>query len=245
MKGISMKIKIIRTAFFIFISVLALSYTLNSSYANSGTTELDKAIGYLKTIDPNKVNSDNQAEIREKIEKSWQTIKSYGDRGILRLKDEVNSESNNDYFKLNACALIWTVKGLEEAHFIGKTWEHVDLTANYNYVFYPAFGAAGKNDTRAFPMLIAILRDKKGQVFIPQHSMKVAWPLTHEFIWGQVGSNAIPIIDDLIRRVRDISSLESLILLAGNYQSIGALDQIRKHVLSSEQAIRNTAIRVL
>lgn len=227
------------------ILIVSFIFTTNGLGDKQGKRELKKAITFLKNIDPERLSSKQKKQVGEKIQAAWETVKAHKDKGVSELKKEMNSAGNNDYFKLNACALIWNMKGMKEAPFIGKTWGDTDLSVNYNYVFFPAFEAAMKQDLKALPMLKAILKDKDGRVYITPHSMWLNWPMTHEFIWGQVGYKAVSILNKILDTSKDENTIESAILILTKHQSIEALDEIRKHAKSKKKAVRNTAIRAL
>src|SRR2546423_2369105 len=103
------------------------------------TDEVDKAIAFLRQIDPAKVKPADEESMAKKINAAWQTIAKAGAAGKTRLKEELAKPGQSDYFKLNLAALLWTSGGLDEAETIAQVWRLSKLDAQSNYVFYPAF----------------------------------------------------------------------------------------------------------
>jgi hypothetical protein len=212
---------------------------------DSGKMEIIKAIHFLKSIDPSKVEKKDQQEMAKKINQAWDTIKSGGKAGIKLLKKEIDSTKNNDYFKLNSCALLWLTGKLDEANYIGKIWRQTNLAAQYNYVFYPAFEAASQRDLRVIPMLVPLLKETEGKIYVYLHAMKVDWPLTLEFIWGQLGSWGVPALERILEESEHVVTLQSAIFLLTKFHSVKALPKIRMLAKKSQGELKQSAILAL
>lgn len=216
---------------------------------NSSDPKLERAIAALRRIDPTKLSDTEQEKKAEEIDEAWAFIKKAGATGILRLKEEVRrvdeTKERDDYFKLNATALLWQISGLKEAETIAAIWKGTPLRAQYNYVFYTAFDAATKQDPRALPMLEAVLKDKEGEVFFALHAMEVKWPLTHEFIWGAYGAKGLPALAKILETSQDPVELASTILLLTSAQYLPALPRIREIATNGKGEARLVAIQSL
>ncbi|MFL6208215.1 MAG: HEAT repeat domain-containing protein [Pyrinomonadaceae bacterium] len=211
---------------------------------------MERAITALRHVRPDSFKTEQaQAAKAKEIDAAWETISKAGPVGTARLKEEVrrveSAGARDDYFKLNASALLWEIGKLDEARNIAAIWRTTPLTANYNYVFYPSVEAARTQDARALPMLEAILRDDKGKVFFAQHAMDVEWPLTHEFIWGSYGARGLPRLAEIIRTTQDPVTIESAIVLLAQAQYLEALPTLRELAHNGTGDARLTAIRAL
>lgn len=232
---------VILTALFLFVPLLQAQ--------NSSNPKLERAIATLRHVNPGKLTDKEQEKKAEEIDKAWAVIKAAGQAGVSRLKEEVrrveNSQERDDYFKLNASALLWGIRKLDEAESIAAIWNSTPLDAQYNYVFYTAFDAATTQDPRALPMLKAVLKDKKGEVYFELHAMEVKWPLTHEFVWGAFGTKGLPVLAEILKTSKDPVELASAILLLTKAQYLPALPRIREIAATGEGEARLVAIQCL
>ncbi|HEX8920562.1 MAG TPA: HEAT repeat domain-containing protein [Pyrinomonadaceae bacterium] len=216
---------------------------------NASNQKLERAIGALRRVDPEKLSDSEQEKKAKEINDAWEVIKKAGAAGISRLKEEVrrvdDAKERDDYFKLNATALLWYIAQLNEAEAIAAIWNKTPLRAQYNYVFYTAFDAATRQDPRALPMLEAVLKDKEGEVFFELHAMEVKWPLTHEFIWGAYGTKGLPALAKILETSQDTVELASAILLLTSAQYLPALPRIRELAATGKGEARLVAIQSL
>ncbi|MDK1030932.1 MAG: HEAT repeat domain-containing protein [Planctomycetia bacterium] len=211
---------------------------------------MEKAIASLRNIVQTDFSEEDKKEAKaQEIGEAWKTILSSGKAGIARLKAEVEQldakKQKDDFFKLGACALLWQSGKLKEARSIAKIWETTPLHKQYNYVFYTAFAAAETQDARAAPMLKACLKDNKGDIFVALHSMPVAWPQTHAFLWGAYGPKGLPVLAKVFETSRDPVEIESAMLLLTNAQYLKALPKIRKLASAGKGDVRFAAVRCL
>ena len=207
--------------------------------------EVDKAIAFLRQIDPAKVKPADEESMAKKINAAWQTIAKAGAVGKTRLKEELAKPGQSDYFKLNLAALLWTSGGLDEAETIAEVWRLTKLDAQSNYVFYPAFQAAGKQDPRALPMLRVVLGDQEFGIYVVLHALEIKWPLTEEFIWGSYGPKSVPELLDVLKKSHSPGEIQSAILLLTEAQSTDALPLIRQVARTSEGQTKGIAIHAL
>src|SRR4030095_13103949 len=219
--------------------------------ASSATTDkqLDQALASRRHIDQSKMTDAQKEKMADEIDQSWQVIKKAGKSALVRLKAEVqqvDERKEKDYFfKLNVSALLWDGSKFDEAQTIAAIWNSTPLTAQYNYVFYTSFDAAKTQDARALPMLRAVLRDKEGVTYVPQHAMDLRWPLTHEFVWGAYGSKGLPILAGVLADSGFSVEQESSMVLLSEAQYLPALPRIRALAKSPIASVRQTAIRCL
>lgn len=215
----------------------------------SSDTRLEQAIATLRHVKRDNLSEAEQEKKAQEIDGAWAVIKAAGQTGVSRLKEEVrrvdSSNERDDYFKLNASALLWLIGQLDEAESIAAIWNSTPLDAQYNYVFYTAFEAATTQDLRALPMLKAVLRDKKGKVYFERHAMEVKWPLTHEFIWGAFGSKGLPALNEILKTSKDVVEQASATLLLAHAQYLPALPRIRELAATGEGEARLVAIQFL
>jgi hypothetical protein len=234
------------------ITLFALSCVI-STYAQTSATvtdkQLDQAIARLRHINQSKMTDKQKEQMADDIDQAWKVIEKAGKPAIARLKQEVAQldarKEKDDFFKLNVSAVLWNGGKLDEAEAIAAIWNSTPLTAQYNYVFYSAFEAARTQDPRALPMLRAVLRDKDGVSYVPQHAMDVRWPLSHEFIWGAYGSKGLPVLASVLSDSGFSVEQESSMVLLSEAQYLPALPRIRALARSPIASVRQTAIRCL
>jgi HEAT repeat protein len=121
----------------------------------------------------------------------------------------------------------------------------VNLTLNPNYVYFTAWEAARTQDPRALPVLKATLRERGLSVFIPQHAMTVAWPLTQEFLWTAYGPAGLPVLAQVLAESKDESALATAAILLGQAQYAEALPALRKLARDGTGEARGQALRAL
>src|SRR5262245_27129080 len=211
--------------------------------------DLEEAIVTLRHINQESL-TEAQKELKAgQIENAWEIISASGERGLLRLKQEVlkvdSNKEKDDFFKLNASALLWQIGGLIESDNIARIWNSTPLAAQYRYVFAVAFDAALTQDPRVLPLLKAILKDDKGSIYFDLHAMDVKWPLSHEFIWGSYGPKGLPVLHDVLESSNDPVEIRSAMTLLSKAQYLPALPRIRLAATSKHEEIRRVAIQSL
>jgi hypothetical protein len=193
---------------------------------------LEKAVGELRRIEPAKLSGDEQEAKAKTIDEAWKVIAAAGARGRERVKLELRrvdeAKERDDFFKLNASAILWNTGGFEEAEVIAAIWTATPLTASYNYAFYTAMDAARTQDGRALPMLRAFLRDREGRTFFSAHAMRVEWPLTHEFAWGAYGPKGLPALRQILETSDHAVELMSAARLSAKAQYWPAYARLRE-----------------
>lgn len=194
--------------------------------------DLAKAVAVMRNVAPAALTQEQKQTKAQDLDQAWKTLVAAGPKGLAALKDELGkldaSREKDDFFKLGAAALLWQIGKVAEAATIAGVWSgDVDLSINYNYVFHTAFEAAQTRDARVLPMLVAVLKDQKGEVFIPMHSLTVDWPLSHAFIWGAFGSSGRPALERALEESKDEVTRASAIFLLGQMQDVAALEKVR------------------
>lgn len=217
--------------------------------AQSVDPQLARAVAVLRGINPDKLTEAQQDAKAQELGWAFDTISKAGPAGVAALKAELRrldaARQPDDRFRLAAGALLWDISKLAEAESIAAVWMKTPLKSQYNYVFYPAFEAAATRDERALPMLRAVLRDKDGVVYFSGHAMRVAWPLTHEFIWGAFGAEAPPALARVLETSTHPNELASAVLLLANAQHLPSLPRIRELAAKGTGDPRRSAVRAL
>lgn len=211
--------------------------------------KLEDAIAALRRIKPDQLNDEQKKQKAKEIDAAWKIIKLFGQNGILRLKQEVQkvdiSKEKDDYFKLNASALLWEVGKINEAENIAKIWNSSALNEQYNYVFYTAMDAAHTRDPKVLPMLKALLKDDQGKVYFNVHAMEVRSPLTHEFVWGFYGIKGFPVLNEVLQTSSNPIEIRSAMLPLCQALYPEALPRIRQVALNGSDETRRAGIRCL
>jgi HEAT repeat protein len=224
-------------------------FTLPAFAGQSPDAELDKAVATLRKI-VWKDWSDEQKEAKAKeIDAAWKTLTAAGEKGATRLKQEIEkvdaAKEKDDFFKLNATAVLWEIGKAPEAEYIAKVWEGADLSSQYTYVFLTAFAAAQTQDPKVLPMLRVVSKDDKGSLYIGLHAMNVGWPLSHEFLWGAYGNGGLPVLADLLEKSTNEVELKTAMELLGKAQYLSALPRIRQLASNGNPDIRRKAIQAI
>lgn len=226
-----------------FLSLAILSFpTFNFAAQNPSNDNVEKAISFLRQISPDKVKPEDEERVATQIDEAWDTIQKAGETGRTRLKLEITRPGQTDYFRLNGAALLWEIGGLDEADAIASAWRSTRMEVQSNYVFYPAFQAAQKQDPRALPMLKAVLGNNKFGIYVAQHAMEVRWPLTLDFIWGAYGPKGLPILQTVIDSSEDEIELQSALRLLARSQYLPAYARTRTIASGKTGAVRLSAI---
>lgn len=211
--------------------------------------KLEKAVASLRGIAPETLNDAQREAKAEEIEGAWAALSAAGPAGRARLKRELRQlakrKERDDFFKLNASALLWQLGRLEEAPAIAELWDTTPLTVSYNYAFYTAMEAARTQDERALPMLLAFLRDKDGVTFFPRHAMEVRFPLTHEFVWGAFGPKGLPALARVLETSQHPTELNSAMRLLGRAQHLDSLPRVRRLAAEAPREVRLSAVGAL
>jgi len=238
-----------RTCLALAVSVL-FGFAAKAGEPATAGPDLEKAIAAMRGVDPAKLSEEEQSARSKALDEAWRALIGAGPAGAERLKAELRkmdaAQERDDFFRLGAASVLWQIGNLAEAEFIARTWTSgINLEANYNYVFFPAFDAARTQDPRALPMLTVCLGDKTGSVFVTPHAMTVSWPLTLEFLWGAFGPAGFPTLERILRTSKDPVTLESAVRLLARAQYLTALPRIRELAHEGPADVRRAAVRSL
>jgi hypothetical protein len=213
--------------------------------------KLAKAVEILRRIDDiaNMTDAEKAAKIKEG-EEAWKTLLDAGAPGADTVKNELRkieiAKKQDDYFKLGASEILWRIGKADQAAAIAALWSgDIDLADGYAYVFTTAFEAAATQDPRVLPILLALLRDQKGKTSDTQHTMTIAWPTSHLFVWGSYGSKGAPALMQAIDESKDDTTRASAIFLLARTQDLDALKKIRELALHGAGAVRAEAVKAL
>lgn len=209
---------------------------------------LDEAFAALRGSEPEELSAEEAEAKGQEVEAAWQAIAAAGRAGVARLKRELESaaeEGNEPFFVLNAAALLWRLRGPQEARSIARAWGQAPLHAHYRYVFFPAVQAAMTRDPRVMPMLVAILRDAEGALTLGPGGVPIVWPLTHEFVLGAFGPRGLPVLAERLRDSRSPPACRSAALLLSKAQYLEALPTVREIARDVADAANGAAVHAL
>jgi HEAT repeat protein len=154
------------------------------------------------------------------------------------------NKEKDDYFKLNASALLWTIGQFDEVEAIAAIWKSTPLNARYKYVFYTAYAAAQTQDRRALPLLLACLKDNHGRFELPPNTM-TQWLGALEILWGAFGPQGVPDLIHTLETSTNPAELESAIFLLIWTHELNALPRVREIAARGPREARLEAIRYL
>lgn len=210
---------------------------------------IDEAVRSLRNIKIEGLGQAQQESKAKQIDDAWKLLIDAGVKGSARLKKEIETieirKEQDDFFKLNATAVLWAIGKADNAEYISAIWLSTPVSTQYNYVFYTAFEAAQTQDPRVLPMLKAILKDNTGSIFVGAHAMRVAWPLSHEFVWGAYGSKGMEVLSATLESSSDPTELRSAMTLLSKAQHLPSLPKLRVLARDKRDDVRQTAITCL
>lgn len=207
---------------------------------------LEEAIAAMRNVRLESLDQMGKWSRLRAVENAWDVIKASGTAGYIRLRREITDAcragTKDDFFLLNATALLWQLGRLSEAGTIAAVWKTVPLAEHYEFVFKTAFEAALTRDARAIPMLKACLGEAKGQVAIGEHDLRLMWPLTQQFQWGAFGPQGLPVLLHVLETSSDPVELQSAMLILTRAMYLPALPRIRKYATDGPADVRGTAL---
>jgi HEAT repeat protein len=210
--------------------------------------KLEQAIAVLRRVDMGKLSEQQQKAKANEIDAAWGVIKAAGKMGVARLKEEIRlvdqNKEKDDYFKLNASALLWNISQFDEVDAIAAIWKSTPLNAQYKYVFNTAYAAAKTQDRRALPLLLACLKDNHGRFEFPPNTM-TQWLGALEILWGAFGPQGVPDLMRVLETSTDSAELESAIFLLIWTHELKALPRVREIAARAPREARLEAIRYL
>lgn len=211
--------------------------------------KLEAAVASLRNIDVEKLSDEQRKLKAEQVDASWKVLTAGGQKAAGRLKKEIEkivaTKEKDDFFKLNASVVLWNIGKFDEADYISKIWTTTPISTQYTYVFMTAFDAAQTQDLRVLPMLKAVLKDDKGSMHVGLHAMNIAWPLSHEFIWGSYGPKGLSVLAEILEKSNDEVELRSAMDLLARSQYLPALPRMRQLAASENDQVRLKAIQSL
>ncbi|HEX6279059.1 MAG TPA: HEAT repeat domain-containing protein [Pyrinomonadaceae bacterium] len=210
---------------------------------------IERSVRVLRNVRRETPSEKEQKERSKQIDEAWKVLMAAGKPSIARLKEEIrkvdSGKENDDFFKLNASVVIWQIGKLDEAEAVAEIWNTTPVSEQYTYVLLTAMEAAQTHDAKALPMLKAVLRDDKGSMFVGMHAMNVAWPLSHEFVWGLFGPNGNPVLAEVLDKSSDPVELKSAMALLSRAQYLPALPRIRQLSGHANDEVRRQAVQSL
>ncbi len=160
-----------------------------------------------------------------------ETLLEAGTDGALALKEALRAldaeEKEDDGFKMAASLLLWEIGGVEEAQAIGEIWDTIPLTIDFGDVFWSTLAAAKTSNPDALPMLEASLKSRNGAVFIPKASMRIAWPLTSEILWGTYGPDGHAVLGKILKTSQNTTAIAAAIRILSKAGHLEALPEMR------------------
>ena len=185
------------------------------------------------------------------IQTSWSTIENAGYDGAseldFRLKSALrdNNPEKEVFFKLNGASLLWKIRKLHAAETIGQVWSSTPLDKHYNnYVFYTALEAANTRDSKALPMLLPLLGNRKGEASM--YPFTVNWESARDIIWGAYGVTSLPSILELLQNnATDPLKRIDCLYVVSRYHYLEALPTVRQLAAKNNKEVKIEAIRAL
>lgn len=208
--------------------------------------DLAKAIAEMRNL-PAKLEGAEAAERGPRIQKAWETLIAAKDAGVAALLAEAKlltaSGERDDRFRLGAGSVVWQIGGLERVDEILLLWSDADFAVKYSYAFQVAGQAAQSKDPRALPLLLALLRDQRGEFYLANHVMTLAWPSTHLALWAPLGRGAGPALSKLLAAPPDPTTAASCAFLLASFWHTEALPLLRRLAREGEGPVRWEAVR--
>lgn len=232
-----------------FAAVLVALFAVSYLDAQPTAKGLDEAVKVLRGIDTDRLSDAAKTEKAKEIDAAWKKLIEAGKAGSERLKQEISAveagKEKDEFFMLNASAVLWEIGKESEAKTIAEIWNKTRLSVQYNYVFYTAMEAARTKKPEVMPMLRAVLKDNTGYLFFPAHAMRVTWPRTHEFVWGAYGAAGVSELQKVIETSDDVVETVSAMTLLTQAQHLPALTRIRQLAADKRDEVRFRAIKSL
>lgn len=208
--------------------------------------ELETAIASLRHVELDKMDAVQRWNKLKEIERASALIQSRGEIGRFMLVWELDriktAKERDNFFTLSAAALFWRLGRLDQAGTVAEIWNSAPLAARYEEVFHPAFEAAQTQDPRALPMLRSCLDDADGSLFLGEHSLRLAWPLTHEFLWGAFGPKGLPSLASVLETSSNAKALQAAMLILSKAQYLPGLALCRKYAADQRLEVRGAAL---
>ena len=210
---------------------------------------LDASVHALRRIDPSSVTEENREEMSLRVDAAWRSLGEAGEAGAERLVAELRtldrSGEADDFFRLGAGALIFLICGEDRAADVAAAWDGArSFDANYSYVFYTAFEAARSRTLGASPILLPLLRDRDGSVFLELHQLPVRWPLTLKFVYGVRGAAGPAELRPVLDSATDPVTLRNAIVLLAEDVDERSRPSLRR-LAARTDAVGSEAIRAL
>jgi HEAT repeat protein len=229
-------------------AVLSLIPVAAAQGATAPAADLAKAIAEMRNL-PAKLVGREAEQRGPRIQAAWETLIAAQDDGVNALLAEAArldaAKQKDDLFRLGAAAVVWQIGHLERVKDVLALWANADFAAKYAYAFPVAFEAARDGDERALPLLVALLRDHRGTFCVVDHVMDLSWPLTHEFLWGPMGRNAVPALQAVLENEKDPTVVSSAITLLADAWDTESLPRIRTIARDASNGARHSAIAAL
>ena len=208
--------------------------------------DLQQAIAELRHL-PLKLEGAEADERGPRIQQAWDTLIAAKDAGAEALLAEARQLAANgerdDRFRLGAGAVVWRIGGLARVDDILTLWADADFSVKYSYAFQVAGQAMLSKDPRALPLLVALLRDQRGEYSLPQHAMTIGWPATHLLLWAPLGLAATPTLSKLLAAPPDPTTAASCAHLLASFWDEAALPQLRTLAREGHGPARFEALR--
>lgn len=217
--------------------------------ATSKADGLDAAVAKMRNINPDVLDAEGKNAATERLDEAWRALMAAGDRGRERVLQEIRQidqdKAKDDYFKIDASLLLWVGWKFESADAIAEIWRTTPIEFHHEQVFHVAFEAARKRDPRALPIMKALLGNDRITLYIPQHAMKLDWPLTMQFIWGAYGPKGRAELLKVLESTTNPITQHTCIILLSDQMYLKALPAIRNVAKNGTGKAKIAAIQVL
>lgn len=206
--------------------------------------ELDEAIITVRRCDPAK--EEDYAHLRKAADTLIAGRAASREKIRAALVQEIAKDKTQDQaFRILMTALLWQIGRMDEVDAVTQSLATAELTANFDVAYRLAIDLAGTHDVRVLPALRPFLRAKKGAVAITVHFMKLAWPVTVDYLWGIAGPDTMPYLRDLLNHSTDQTEIAAALYILARMADTDSLPKARELLGSQDPLVRTYASMLL
>jgi hypothetical protein len=216
-----------------------------------GQASLEDAVAELRRVDPERLSDGEKAKKGRALDAAWQRLRAEPERALAALKAEhdrvIAAGERDDYFAIEAAHLVFVMAGLREISTVERMYRGVEPSVNFRLAFETLGRMAATRDPRVLPVLrgaLAIGPDT-GEVFFPQHVLRVVWPQTIDFVFAPYGPGLCAFAADEAPGSTSPAVLRSAAYLFAVNRCVDALPIVRRLATSDDPVVVMSALRAL